>query len=200
MKRPGKVIYFGEELDDFDVEIQKDTILIDGRPLIPGYALNLDEESEFALDEKTQKIVEKSLHLLDPHCSFEDNAERVAAYLSTKGLTVRRDEFYGDVLLETGEGYGVAVLFNEEARIKMSTTGEIGEDLADHLEELGEDGLVIVDKGFISLIPKEEAAAIEEKLKRIYASKEDIPTKIREIQDLLGIPEESARTLLQQHS
>lgn len=202
MKRRGKVIYFGEELEDCNVEVHDDTILVDGRPLIPMYStLDFEEESEFVLDDKTQKAVEESLELLDPQLLFEDNAERVASYLKKRGFTVRKEDFYGDVLLETDEGWGVAVLFNEEARIKMSKPQEEApEELADTLKELCADGLVIVDEGILTMIPAEEAEEILEALEGIYSSKEDFPTKIKKIQDLIGIPEKSARKLLMQHT
>lgn len=203
MKKRGRVIYFGKEMDDYEVEVREGAILINGQPLVPSYStLDLGEESEFMLDDKTQNILEESLKILDPALPFEDNAERVATYLKERGLTVRRGEFYGDVLLETSEGWGVVVLFNEEARIEKSKLAfeelEPGKPPS-NLEELFKEGLVIVDKGLVSLIPEEEAEEIMKRLEKVYASKEDSPTKIRKIQEILGIPEESARNLLMQH-
>jgi hypothetical protein len=195
------LIYFGEEIHDFNVEVRGDTILINGRPLIPPYsALTVEEESPFSLDIKTQKTIEKSLELLNPTLSFDENAERVAAFLQEKGLTVRRGEFYGDVLLETDEGWGVTVLFNEEARIKKSKPFKgVQREPPPTLTEILEEGLVIVDKGVMSLIPEKEAERILENLKEIYASPEDLPVKIKKVENLLGIQKESARKLLMQH-
>jgi hypothetical protein len=184
-----KVIYFGEELEGCTLEVTKGGVLLDGRPLVADTC----EESDFNLDDATQTLVEESLQLVDMSLPFEDNAQKVANYLSEKGCTVKRAEFYGDVLLETDEGWGLVVLFNEEARITEVPPGSYQK------ESLGE-GLVIVDKGAIVLIPKDEAAHIEDILKTIYASEEDFSTKIRKIQDLLGIAGESAEKLLKQHS
>lgn len=197
------MIYFGEELDDFTVEVLNDTILIDGRPLIPPYTtLDIEEESEFHLDDATQKAVEESLELLDPSLPFEDNAKRVASYLKEKGVTVRKGEYYGDIYVETDEGWGITVLFNEQARIKMSTpSGEPGSRVpVSDLKALLSEGLVIVDKGFLSLVPAQEAEEILQKLKKIYTSGESISQKVKQIQELLGIPEESAKKLLMQHT
>jgi len=204
MKKRGKIIYFGEELDDFKVEIREDTILINGRPLIPYSTLGSDEKSEYTLDDKTQKIVRESLDLVDPRSSFEENAEKVTNYLREKGLSVKRGKFYGDVLLETGEGWGVVVFFNEEARIQIGKSlkeGEPGKSgkIPSGLEEIFKEGLVIVDEGFLSFFPGKEAEEIVEELEKIYVSQEDSPTKIKKIQELLKIPEESARKLLMQH-
>lgn len=196
------MIYFGEELEDFTVEVLNDTILIDGRPLIPPYsALDTEEESEFHLDDATQKAVEESLELLDPSLPFEDNAKRVAAYLKEKGVTVRKGEYYGDIYVETDEGWGVTVLFNEQARIKMSTpTGEPVKESVSDLKALLSEGLVIVDKGVLSLVPAQEAEEILQKLEEIYISGESVSEKVKQIQELLEIPEDSAKKLLMQHT
>ncbi len=186
----GTVIYFGEEMKG-SVTMRGDVVLVDGRPLI-SYSAPVSEDSEFRLDEETQKAVEESLHLLDPRLPFEDNAKRVETYLKERGLTVRRAEFYGDVLLETEEGWGVVVLFNEEAR--METAPELPPPPIVEVE-----GLVVVDKGFISLFPREAAETLLKNLEDIYASKEDDSEKIRKIRNLLKIPEESARKLLFTH-
>ncbi len=195
------MIYFGEELEDFTVEVLNDTILIDGRPLIPPYsALDTEEESEFHLDETTQKAVEESLELLDPSLPFEDNAKRVATYLKEKGVTVRKGEYYGDIYVETDEGWGMTVLFNEQARIKMSTpTGEPVKESVSDLKALLSEGLVIVDKGVLSLVPAQEAEEILQKLEEIYISGESVSEKVKQIQELLEIPEDSAKKLLMQH-
>lgn len=193
------MIYFGEELEECNVEIHDDTILIDGRPLVPQYStLDVEEESEFRLDDKAQKAVKASLELLDPALPFEENAERVASYLKEKGFTVRKEDL-GDVLLETDEGWGVVVLFNEEPRINRERTREEPPELAEKVKELCTNGLVIVDEGIITLVTAEEAEELLESLEGIYTSAEDFPTRIRKIQDLLGIPEKSARKLLMQH-
>lgn len=186
----GTVIYFGEEMKG-SVTMRGDVVLVDGRPLI-SYSAPVSEDVEFRLDEKTQKVMEESLHLFDPRLPFEDNARRVETYLKEKGLTVRRAEFYGDVLLETEEGWGCVVLFNEEAR--METAPELGPPPTLEME-----GLVVVDKGFISLFPLKEAETLLKNLEDIYASKEDDSRKIRRIRNLLKIPEESARKLLMHH-
>lgn len=195
------MIYFGEELEDFTVEVLNDTILIDGRPLIPPCsALDTEEESEFHLDDATQKAVEESLELLDPSLPFEDNAKRVAAYLKEKGVTVRKGEYYGDIYVETDEGWGMTVLFNEQARIKMSTpTGEPVKESVSDLKALLSEGLVIVDKGVLSLVPAQEAEEILQKLEEIYISGESVSEKVKQIQELLEIPEDSAKKLLMQH-
>jgi hypothetical protein len=202
MKKSGTIIYFGEEMDSSKVKIQNDTALINGHPLTPSYsAVDIDEESEFTLDQKTQKIVEDSLKLLDPAEPFEKNADRVMTYLKEHGLSVRKGEFYNDIYLDTDEGWGVIVLFNEEARIKKEQLipAESIPEKHFNLKELFESGLIVVDKGVLSLIPAEEAEKILIALNEVYNSQDDLPTKIKQIQDILEIPEESARKLLMQH-
>ncbi|MGD2249081.1 MAG: hypothetical protein PVF58_11805 [Candidatus Methanofastidiosia archaeon] len=201
MKKSGTIIYFGEEMDSSHVKIQNDTVLINGHPLIPSYSIaDMEEESEFTLDQKTQKIIKDSLQLLNPHEPFEKNAERVMTYLKEKGLSVRKGEYYNDIYLDTDEGWGVIVLFNEEARIKKEPIPpESFPEKHFNLKELFESGLVIVDKGVLSLIPAEQAAKILKDLQKIYNSQNNIPTKIKKIQNILEIPEESARKLLLQH-
>lgn len=198
MRSRGKLIYFGEEMEEVEVEISNDTIMVNGRPLIPSYsAPHLEEESEFKLDDETQKVIREALEHTDSHLSFEDNAQRVIDYLKEKGINVRREDGYGDVLVETDEGWGEIVLFNEEARIKTETQTE---EMGHEVEGLLQEGLVIVDEGFVSFIPEKEAEEIEKKLKEVYASKEKFSSKIRKIRDILGIPEESARKLLAHHT
>jgi hypothetical protein len=192
MKKRGIVIYFGEEIDSSRIKIHEGDLLINGRPLIP-YSTPVDEELEFALDLKTKSLIKESLKLLDPAAPFKDNAERVVTYLEEKGLTVQRGAL-GDVLLDTGEGWGVCVLFNEEARIAVNTAEEEVEIESPRLE-----GLTIVDEGGLLLIPGEEADEILKRLEEIYHSENDLPTKIKKIQDLLEIPEKSAKKLLMSH-
>lgn len=189
------MIYFGEEIDGSRIKIHEGTLLINGRPLFP-YSTPVDEESAFTLDLKTQALIVESLKLLDPAAPFEDNAERVAIYLKERGLTIQRGE-YGDVFLDTGKGWGVCVLFNEEARIAVSTAEEGAEEI--ECTEILE-GLTIVDEGGVLLIPAEEAEEILNRLEEIYHSADDHPTKIKKIQNLLEIPEKSAKKLLIQHN
>ncbi len=192
MKKQGIVIYFGEEINGSRVKVHEGALLIDGRPLIP-YSTPVDEESEFALDLKTKTLMEESLKLLDPAASFEDNAERVATYLEEKGLTVKRGE-YKDVFLDTGKGWGVCVLFNEEARIAVSAA-----DKEEYERENTLEGLTIVDEGGLLMIPEKEAEEILKQLEEIYHAEDDLPTKIKKIQNLLEIPEKSAKKLLMSH-
>ena len=190
MKRRGRLIYFGEDIQNPYVKVHDNTPFINGHPLFPPYST----DETFCHPENIQKSVEESLALLDPRRTFEENAQRVAAYLEENGLNVRREDTYGDVLVETDEGYGVVVLFNEKARINTGA-GRSQPETPDNIEDLLR-GFIIVDKGFFLAIPEEEAAEIEKKLDTIYASQDPLAVKVKKIQSLLGIPEESARNLL----
>lgn len=73
---------------------------------------------EFKLDRKTQALIDEGLSFVDAQSprDFEEKARLLVAFLRGKGLRVERDETFGDVLYTTPEGWGVTVLFNEQAR------------------------------------------------------------------------------------
>jgi hypothetical protein len=75
---------------------------------------------EFKLDEDTEAKIKEGLKHLEKFADrpFEERAKILTKFLEELGITVERDETFGDVLVATPEGWGVMVLFNKDARIK----------------------------------------------------------------------------------
>ena len=75
---------------------------------------------KFRLDKATEAIVKEGLALIEqfPSRPFEERAQMLTKFLEERGVNVERDKTFGDVLAASSEGWGVVVLFNEEARIK----------------------------------------------------------------------------------
>jgi len=73
---------------------------------------------EFKLDEKIQEIINEGLRYIEeyPDLPFENKAKILVQYLKEKGLHVERDRTFGDVIYTTPDGWGVTILFNEQAR------------------------------------------------------------------------------------
>jgi len=73
---------------------------------------------KFELDKKIQKVIDEGLRYIEKYTnlSFEERANILVQYLRKKGLHVERDKTFGDVIYTTPEGWGVTILFNEQAR------------------------------------------------------------------------------------
>ncbi len=75
---------------------------------------------KFRLDKATEAVVKEGLALIEqvPSRPFEERAQMLTKFLEERGVNVERDKTFGDVLVASSKGWGVVVLFNEEARIK----------------------------------------------------------------------------------
>lgn len=73
---------------------------------------------EFKLDEKIQEIINEGLRYIEKYADlpFENKADLLVKYLQEKGVHVERDRTFGDVIYTTPDGWGVTILFNEQAR------------------------------------------------------------------------------------
>ena len=75
---------------------------------------------KFKLNKATEAIVNEGLELIGqfPSRPFKERARMLTKFLEERGVNVERDKTFGDVLVTSSKGWGVVVLFNEEARIK----------------------------------------------------------------------------------
>ena len=137
----------------------------------PGPKLEEPPDLEFELDEKTERIMKEGLSLVEPLDSFEEKSIKLVGFLKEKGVQAHRDETYGDVMINTGKGWGVVALFNEEARVKQIR--ESGERIkpserrypyddavqfsADLRAALDRGDVVAIEQGSLTVIPEEEA-------------------------------------------
>lgn len=168
-------------------------------------------ELEFELDERTQKALEEGLSLVRSLESFEEKAVKLMEFLKGKGVQAYRDETYGDVMIDTGKGWGVVALFNEEARIELiRESGDCEpalerrypyDDAAQfsaHLRAALDKGdLVVLDAGIMSIIPEDEAKQLLLTMKNIAKSDSPQDKKVKEVSSVLGIPLKSAEKVLE---
>ncbi|KON30337.1 hypothetical protein AC480_01370 [miscellaneous Crenarchaeota group archaeon SMTZ1-55] len=75
---------------------------------------------KFKLSKETEAIVKEGLEYIGqfPNRPFEERARMLTKFLEERGVNVERDKRFGDVLVTSSNGWGVVMLFNEEARIK----------------------------------------------------------------------------------
>lgn len=137
----------------------------------PGPKLEEPPDLEFELDEKTEKIMKEGLSMVESLDSFEEKSIKLLRFLKEKGVQAHRDETYGDVMINTGNGWGVVALFNEEARVKHIR--ESGEHIkpserrypyddavqfsADLRAALDRGDVVFIDSGMLTVTPQEDA-------------------------------------------
>lgn len=166
---------------------------------------------EFKLDKRTKKALEEGLSLVSSLERFAEKAVKLMEFLKEKQVQAYRDETYGDVMIDTGEGWGVVALFNEEARIKLiKESRDCGEALEQrypyddatefsaHLRTaLHKGDLVVLDAGIMSIIPRDEAKQLLLTMKNIAKSDSPHDKKVKRVSSVLSIPLKSAEKVLE---
>lgn len=167
---------------------------------------------DFELDDVTKKALDEGLSLVGSIEGFEEKAEKLTEYLKGKGIRAYREENYGDVMIDTGEGWGIVGLFNEDARIKLAREAEalvaaserrIPFDDATLFSDsvrtsLDRGDLVVLDSGIMTVMPSDEARRTLSTLRDIAKSDEPPEKKIEGIISILSIPRESAKKLMEE--
>jgi hypothetical protein len=163
---------------------------------------------DFELDEITKKALDEGLSRVREIERYEEKADELTSFLKGKGVNTYKDENYGDVMIDTGKGWGVMVLFNEEARIALAREAEglvterriPYDDAAQFSSSLRAalDGgdLVILDEGTMTVKSSDEAKRTRLALKEVSGSDALKDNKVNEIVSILGITGVSAKKLL----
>ena len=163
----------------------------------------------FELDEITKKTLEEGLSRVSEIERYEEKADELTSFLKEKGVNTYKDDNYGDVMIDTGKGWGVMALFNEEARIALAREAEVlvterripYDDAAQFSSSLRAalDGgdLVILDEGTMTVKSSDEAKRARSALEEVARS--DVPkdNTVNEIVSILGITGVSAKKLLE---
>lgn len=181
-----------------------------GQPsLIPMPEGEEPPDLDFELDEITKKALEEGLSRVREIERYEEKAEELTSFLKGKGVNTYMDENYGDVMIDTGKGWGVMALFNEEARIALAREAEglvtkrrIPYDDAVEFssslrDALNRGDLVILDEGTMTVKSKDEAEQARSALEEVFRSDAPKDNKVNKIVSILGITGVSSKKLLE---
>jgi hypothetical protein len=180
-----------------------------GQPsLIPVYKGEEPPDLDFELDNITEEALEEGLSRISIIERYEERADELTRFLKGKGVNAYKDENYGDVMIDTGKGWGVMALFNEEARITLAREAEgrvterrIPYDDATQFSSslrasLDRGDLVVLDEGTMTVKSSDEAERARLALEEVAGSDAPKDSKVNEIASILGITGVSAKELL----
>ena len=165
---------------------------------------------DFELDETTKRVIEEGLSKIRDIDRYEEKSEELTKFLKGKGVNAYRDENFGDVMVDTGKGWGVMALFNEDARIALAKEAEIlvterripyddAAQISTNLQTaLDEGDLVIFDEGSMMARSGDEAVRARSALEKVVRTDASKDNKISEIASILGITTVSAERVLEE--
>ncbi len=171
---------------------------------------DMPPDLDFELDETTKKVIEEGLSRIRDIDRYEEKAEELTRFLKGKGVNAYRDDNFGDVMVDTGKGWGVMALFNEGARIALAKEAEIlvterripyddAAQISTNLQTaLDEGDLVIFDEGSMIARSGDEAARARSALEKVVRTDAPKDNKISKIASILGITTISAERVLEE--